>query len=206
VGLAHPADRDEQGHQAGTGGTLRRGGAGLQPDGSRSGKSGDISAAPEGLARGQRQGKDTMPNFVMLRLPNDHTAGTRPGGPTPKSSWPTTTWPWAARLRPSPTRRFGTRQRSSFWKTTRRTAAITWTRIAAWRWWSANTRRTGLWRAFCRQPLLLDRKRGAHHGDAARAAAHEQQRCALLADLDAVHRPRRSACLCRPTTPTATTN
>ena len=27
-----------------------------------------------------------MPNFVMLRLPNDHTAGTRPGGPTPKSS------------------------------------------------------------------------------------------------------------------------
>ncbi|MGB7265728.1 MAG: bifunctional YncE family protein/alkaline phosphatase family protein [Terracidiphilus sp.] len=32
------------------------------------------------------QGHDTMPNFVMLRLPNDHTAGTRPGGPSPKSS------------------------------------------------------------------------------------------------------------------------
>ena len=31
-------------------------------------------------------GHDTMPNFVMLRFPNDHTAGTRPGGPTPKSS------------------------------------------------------------------------------------------------------------------------
>jgi hypothetical protein len=27
-----------------------------------------------------------MPNFISLRLPNDHTAGTRPGGPTPKSS------------------------------------------------------------------------------------------------------------------------
>ncbi len=27
-----------------------------------------------------------MPNFILLRLPNDHTAGTRPGGPTPKSS------------------------------------------------------------------------------------------------------------------------
>jgi hypothetical protein len=27
-----------------------------------------------------------MPNFVLLRLPNDHTAGTRPGGPTPKAS------------------------------------------------------------------------------------------------------------------------
>ena len=34
----------------------------------------------------KEQGKDRMPNFVMLRLPNDHTAGTRPGGPTPKSS------------------------------------------------------------------------------------------------------------------------
>jgi len=34
----------------------------------------------------KEQGNDTMPNFVMLRLPNDHTAGTRPGGPTPKSS------------------------------------------------------------------------------------------------------------------------
>jgi DNA-binding beta-propeller fold protein YncE len=32
------------------------------------------------------KGLDIMPNFVMLRLPNDHTAGTRPGGPTPKSS------------------------------------------------------------------------------------------------------------------------
>jgi hypothetical protein len=32
------------------------------------------------------QGHDTMPNFVLLRLPNDHTAGTRPGGPTPKAS------------------------------------------------------------------------------------------------------------------------
>jgi DNA-binding beta-propeller fold protein YncE len=32
------------------------------------------------------QGKDTMPAFVLLRLGNDHTAGTRPGGPTPKSS------------------------------------------------------------------------------------------------------------------------
>ncbi len=34
----------------------------------------------------KQQGNDTMPNFVMLRLGNDHTAGTRPGGPTPKSS------------------------------------------------------------------------------------------------------------------------
>jgi DNA-binding beta-propeller fold protein YncE len=31
-------------------------------------------------------GKDTMPSFVLLRLGNDHTAGTRPGGPTPRAS------------------------------------------------------------------------------------------------------------------------
>jgi DNA-binding beta-propeller fold protein YncE len=34
----------------------------------------------------KQQGKDTMPNFVLLRLPNDHTEGTHPGGPTPKAS------------------------------------------------------------------------------------------------------------------------
>lgn len=32
------------------------------------------------------KGHDTMPEFVMLRLPNDHTAGTRPGMPTPRAS------------------------------------------------------------------------------------------------------------------------
>jgi DNA-binding beta-propeller fold protein YncE len=32
------------------------------------------------------QGRDTMPQFVQLRLPNDHTAGTSPGMPTPKAS------------------------------------------------------------------------------------------------------------------------
>lgn len=31
-------------------------------------------------------GHDPMPNFVMLRIPDDHTAGTTPGGPSPKSS------------------------------------------------------------------------------------------------------------------------
>jgi DNA-binding beta-propeller fold protein YncE len=32
------------------------------------------------------QGRDTMPQFIQLRLPNDHTAGTTPGMPTPKAS------------------------------------------------------------------------------------------------------------------------
>jgi hypothetical protein len=40
----------------------------------------------KGWVAEKEQGKDTMPNFVLLRLGNDHTAGTRPGGPSPKSS------------------------------------------------------------------------------------------------------------------------
>ena len=32
------------------------------------------------------QGRDTMPQLVQLRLPNDHTAGTTPGMPTPRAS------------------------------------------------------------------------------------------------------------------------
>jgi hypothetical protein len=40
----------------------------------------------KGWIADKEKGKDTMPNFVLLRLPNDHTAGTRPGGPTPKAS------------------------------------------------------------------------------------------------------------------------
>ncbi len=34
----------------------------------------------------RERGSDTMPSFILLRLPDDHTAGTRPGGPTPKAS------------------------------------------------------------------------------------------------------------------------
>ena len=33
-----------------------------------------------------KTGKDTMPDFVMLRIPNDHTAGTKAGSPTPRAS------------------------------------------------------------------------------------------------------------------------
>ncbi len=34
----------------------------------------------------RQHGKDTMPAFVMLRLPDDHTAGTTPGMPRPEAS------------------------------------------------------------------------------------------------------------------------
>jgi DNA-binding beta-propeller fold protein YncE len=39
-----------------------------------------------GWVADRAKGRDTMPNYVMLRLPNDHTAGTRPGSPTPNAS------------------------------------------------------------------------------------------------------------------------
>jgi len=34
----------------------------------------------------KQKGKDTMPNFILLRIPDDHTNGTAPGKPTPKAS------------------------------------------------------------------------------------------------------------------------
>jgi DNA-binding beta-propeller fold protein YncE len=39
-----------------------------------------------GWVKDREAGKDTMPNFIILRMGNDHTAGTTPGGPTPRSS------------------------------------------------------------------------------------------------------------------------
>jgi DNA-binding beta-propeller fold protein YncE len=36
--------------------------------------------------RDRAAGHDTMPDYILLRLPNDHTGGTTPGGPTPSSS------------------------------------------------------------------------------------------------------------------------
>ncbi len=40
----------------------------------------------KGWIADRAQGNDTMPDFILLRLPDDHTAGTRPGWPTPKAS------------------------------------------------------------------------------------------------------------------------
>jgi YVTN family beta-propeller protein len=34
----------------------------------------------------RKAGRDTMPNYITMRLPDDHTAGTTVGGPTPKAS------------------------------------------------------------------------------------------------------------------------
>ncbi len=40
----------------------------------------------DGWKRDRAAGHDTMPAYIQLRLPNDHTGGTTPGGPTPKAS------------------------------------------------------------------------------------------------------------------------
>jgi DNA-binding beta-propeller fold protein YncE len=40
----------------------------------------------QGWIADREAGNDTMPNFIVMRLGNDHTAGTTPGGPTPRSS------------------------------------------------------------------------------------------------------------------------
>ncbi len=40
----------------------------------------------KGWVTDREAGKDTMPNFILLRLGDDHTAGTTPGSPTPKAS------------------------------------------------------------------------------------------------------------------------
>jgi DNA-binding beta-propeller fold protein YncE len=40
----------------------------------------------DGWVKDRAAGKDSMPNYITLRLGDDHTAGTAAGGPTPKSS------------------------------------------------------------------------------------------------------------------------
>jgi hypothetical protein len=39
----------------------------------------------QGWIADRNAGIDSMPNYITMRLGNDHTAGTKPGGPTPKS-------------------------------------------------------------------------------------------------------------------------
>ena len=148
----------------------------------------------KGWVADKEQGKDTMPNFVMLRLPNDHTAGTRPGGPTPKSS--------VADNDLAVGRAVDAISHSPFWDDTaffileddaqdgadhvdaHRSYALVISKYAP-----HGRGRVGV----CRQPFLLDGERGAHDGVAAGAAADEQQRCVRLADFERVYRAGRSA-------------
>lgn len=40
----------------------------------------------DGWVKDRESGKDTMPNFILMRMGNDHTLGTTPGAPTPEAS------------------------------------------------------------------------------------------------------------------------
>ena len=144
------------------------------------------------------QGKDTMPKFVMLRLPDDHTAGTRPGGPTPKSS--------VADNDLAVGRAVEAISHSPFWDDTaffileddaqdggdhvdaHRSIALVVSKYAP----------HGPAARLCRQPLLLDGERDSHHGVAARPAADEQQRRLHVVDFD---RSSPAPAISRPLTP-----
>ena len=69
----------------------------------------------------KEQGKDTMPNFVMLRLPNDHTRERVRASQRRSRRLRIMTWRWGAPWRRFRTRLSGMTRRSSSWKTTRRT-------------------------------------------------------------------------------------
>jgi hypothetical protein len=136
----------------------------------------------KGWIADKAKGKDTMPSFVMLRLPNDHTAGTRAGAPTPKASLRTTTWRWDGpwrRFRIRLSGRYGVLHsggRCAGWRRPRGCAQEHW--AGGEQVFAAG----GLWRGVCGQPVLFDGERGADDGDAAGAAADEQQRCVCVAD------------------------
>ena len=195
VAVADSAARRQHRHEAGARGPLRARVAGLQSDGSGPDQGDIFLRHLKQWVADREQGKDTMPDFVMLRLPNDHTAGTRPGGPTPKSS--------VADNDLAVGRAVEAISHSPYWDDTAffileddaQAGADQWMRTAASRSSSASIRRAGRMGTICRQPFLLDRKRGAHHGGAAGPAADEQQRRILLDDFFAVHRSRRSAAI-----------
>ena len=86
MAMGHSADRREYRHQAGTRRPFRARGAGLQSDVPDQIRVDVFLRHLKQWVADKQQGKDTMPDFILLRLPNDHTEGTRPGGPTPKSS------------------------------------------------------------------------------------------------------------------------
>ena len=86
----------------------------------------------EELKRFESEGE--MPRLIILRLPNDHTSGTKPGPPRRRPILPITTWPWAEWSRRSATASSGRTRQFSCWKTTPRTARTTLTPIAVRPW------------------------------------------------------------------------
>jgi hypothetical protein len=46
----------------------------------------EIKTGPENRVASENKSESELPNYVLLRLPNDHTGGTRAGFPTPSAS------------------------------------------------------------------------------------------------------------------------
>ncbi len=137
--------------------------------------------------------KTPCPTSSCCGLATTTPRARRPGGPTPKSSVADNDLAVGRAVEAVSHSPFWDRPPSSSLRTMPRTEAITWTRTAASRLWSANTPRVAPWRAFHRQSFLLHRQRRPHHGDVAQPASHEQQRRLQFADLQPLQRPRRPA-------------
>ena len=137
----------------------------------------------------RQQGRDTMPQFIQLRLPNDHTAGTTPGMPTPRAS--------VADNDLAVGRAVEAISHSPFWNDTaffileddaqngadhvdaHRSLALVVSKYSP-----RAPKPDG------RQQLLYDGKCGPDHGGVARFAADEQQRCLCSAHRFAIRRRR----------------
>ncbi len=81
-----------------------------------------------------------FPSLVILRLPNDHTSGTKVGAPDAARRWPTMTSPSVASSRRSARASSGRTRPFSCWKTMPRMVPIMWMPIARWPWSSVPTR------------------------------------------------------------------
>ncbi len=77
------------------------------------------------------QGKDTMPQFILLYLPDDHTGGVKKGYPTPSASVADNDLALGRVVEAVRTARIGTTPPSSSSKTMPRTDPTTWTRTVA---------------------------------------------------------------------------
>jgi len=64
----------------------------------------------------RKAGHGTMPQFILLRLPNDHTAGGTKGKPKPTARLLIMTWPSGASWMPYRTALIGTTRLFLFWK------------------------------------------------------------------------------------------
>ena len=98
----------------------------------------------KGWVADREGGKDTMPDFVMLRLGTGIRIALR--------MWRITTWRSGGPWRRSRIASTGTIRRFSSSKTTRRTVRTTWMRIGVWRWRSASMRRMTCWTAGSTRP------------------------------------------------------